>query len=69
MGSGTRIAYLMTGLHGLGRACLRAKFHLDQCNGWPGYTNIKDRQTGQDTDRQDNGPIAYGEPFYNLSPN
>ena len=34
---------------------------------WPQYTNVTDRQTGQD--RQDNGPIAYGEPFYKRSPN
>ena len=30
---------------------------------WPQYTNVADRQ-----DRQDNGPIAYGEPFYKQSP-
>jgi len=29
---------------------------------WPQYTNVTDRQ-----DRQDNGPIAYGEPFYKRS--
>jgi len=28
------------------------------------YTNVIDRQT----DRQDNGPIAWGEPFYKRSP-
>jgi len=31
---------------------------------WPQYTNVTDRQT----DRQDNGPIAQGEPFYKRSP-
>jgi len=33
---------------------------------WPQYTNVTDRQdrTGQ----TDNGPIAYGEPFYKRSP-
>ena len=31
---------------------------------WPQYTNVTDRQT----DRQDNGPIAYGELFYKWSP-
>jgi len=30
---------------------------------WPQYTNATDRQ-----DRTDNGPIAYGEPFYKRSP-
>jgi len=30
---------------------------------WPQYTNVTDRQ-----DRQDNGPIAWGEPFYKRSP-
>jgi len=33
---------------------------------WPQYTNVTDRQTGQD--RKDNGPIAQGEPFYKRSP-
>jgi len=33
---------------------------------WPQYTNVTDR-TGQ-TDRQDNGPITYGEPFHKRSP-
>jgi len=33
---------------------------------WPRYTNVTD-WTGQ-TDRTDNGPIAYGEPFYKRSP-
>jgi len=31
---------------------------------WPQYTNVTDRQTGQ----TDNGPIAWGEPFYKLLP-
>jgi len=31
---------------------------------WPQYTNVTDR-----TDRQDNGPIAQGEPLYTRSPN
>jgi len=37
---------------------------------WPQYTNVTDRQRGQtgQTDRTDNGPIAYGEPFYKRSP-
>jgi len=30
---------------------------------WPQYTNVTDG-----TDRQDNGPIAFGEPFYERSP-
>jgi len=30
---------------------------------WPQYTNVTDM-----TDRQRNGPIAYGEPFYKRSP-
>ena len=35
---------------------------------WPQYTNATDRPTDR-TDRQtDNGPIAYGEPFYKRSP-
>jgi len=33
----------------------------------PQYANIAGRQDRQ-TDRQDNGPIAYGEPFYKRSP-
>ena len=51
---------------GLAEAYLRAKFHLDPSNRLATiYTNITDRhdiQAGQ-TDRTDNGPIAYGEPF------
>jgi len=46
-------------------AYLHAKFHLDPSNGWPQYTNVTDRQTGQigqdrtGQDRQtDNGMIA-----------
>ena len=39
---------------------------------WPRYTNVTDRQTGQQADRTDkqtdNGPIAQGEPFYKRSP-
>ena len=34
---------------------------------WPQYTNVTDRQTGQDG-QTDNGLIAYGEPFYKRSP-
>jgi len=34
---------------------------------WPQYTNVTVRETGE-TDRQDNGPIALGEPFYKRSP-
>ena len=34
---------------------------------WPQYTNVTDRQTDRQ-DRTDNGPIAYGEPFYKRSP-
>ena len=30
---------------------------------WPQYSNVTVRQ-----DRQDNGPIAYGDPFYKRSP-
>jgi len=30
---------------------------------WPQYTNVKDGQTGQD-----NGPTAWGKPFYKRSP-
>jgi len=30
---------------------------------WPKYTNVTDKR-----DRQDNGPIAKGEPFYKQSP-
>jgi len=30
---------------------------------WPQYTNVTDRQIGQD-----NGPIALGEPFYKRLP-
>jgi len=30
---------------------------------WPQYTSVRDR-----TDRQDNGPLAQGEPFYKRSP-
>ena len=35
---------------------------------WPQYTNVTDRQTGQRNRQTDNGPIAYGEPFYKMSP-
>ena len=34
---------------------------------WPQCRNVTDR-TDRQTDRQDNGPIAYGEPFYKRSP-
>jgi len=30
------------------------------------YTNVTDRQSGQD--RQHNGPMTQGEPFYKRSP-
>jgi len=33
----------------------------------PQYTNITDRQDIHNADRQDNGPIAYGAPFYKPS--
>jgi len=35
---------------------------------WPQYTNVTDRQTGQRNRQTDNGPIAYSEPFYKMSP-
>jgi len=38
-------------------------FILIRATVWPQYTNITDR-----TDRQDNGPIAQGKPFYKRSP-
>jgi len=34
---------------------------------WPQCTNVTNR-TDRQTDRTDNGPIAYGEPFYKRSP-
>jgi len=44
-------------------AYFRAKFHFD-----PSNRLAPTSQTGQ-TDREtDNGPIAYGEPFYKRSP-
>jgi len=37
---------------------------------WPQYTNVADKQDRQDRQTgQDNGQIAYGEPFYKRSPN
>ena len=47
-------------------AYFRAKFHLDPSNRLA-TTHQSYRQDRQ-TDRQDNGPIAYGEPFYKRSP-
>ena len=37
---------------------------------WPQYTNVTDRtdKTDRQTDRTDNGLIAWGEPFYKRSP-
>jgi len=32
---------------------------------WPEYTNVTERKDR--TDRQDNGPIGYGQPFYKRS--
>jgi len=42
--------------------------HLTQCGRtvWAEYSNVTDRQTGQD--RIDDGLIAQGEPFYKWSP-
>ena len=47
-------------------AYLLAKFHLDPpiATVWLQYTDVTDRQTDRQTYRQDNGPIAQGEPFY-----
>jgi len=43
-------------------AYIHAKFHLDPCNRLD-TVHQRHRQ-----DRTDNGPIAYGEPFYKRSP-
>jgi len=54
-------------------AYLHAKFHLDPSNRLA-TVHQRHRQTDRKTDRQtdgqtgDNGPIAYGEPFYKGSP-
>jgi len=46
------------------RPICKPSFILIRQTVWPQYTNVTDR-----TDRQtDNGPIAYGEPFYKRSP-
>jgi len=43
-----------------------AKFHLDPSNH---LATVYERYRQTDrTDRTDNGPIAWGEPFYKLSP-
>jgi len=47
-------------------AYLHAKFHLDLSNS---LTTVHERYRQTDrTDRQDNDPIALGEPFYKWSP-
>jgi len=53
-------------------AYLHAKFHFGPSNRLA-IMHQRHRQTGQEgigrqTDRQDNGPIAQGEPFYKRSP-
>jgi len=47
-------------------AYLHAKFHLDSSNH---LATIDQRHRQRDrTDRQDNGPMAWGKPFYKQSP-
>jgi len=47
-------------------AYLHAKFHLDLSNR---LATVHERyRQDRQTDRTDNGPIAYGEPFYKRSP-
>ena len=51
---------------------LHAKFHLDPSNrlATVAYTNVKDNTDKQDRQlgQADNGPVAYGEPFYKRFP-
>jgi len=49
---------------------LRAKFRLDPYNHLATILqrHIQTRQTDRQTDRQDNGLIAFSEPFYKWSP-
>ena len=45
-------------------AYLHTRWHPNPSTVWPQYANVTNM-----TDKQNNGRIAYGEPFYKRSPN